>query len=504
MKLAATTGGQTGTHHEATEDDLRWVIDQFADAARRVRQAGADAVEIHAAHGYLLSAFLSRADNHRTDRWGGSIEARARLTTEVIGAVKRAVGDDLAVLVRVSGREFGGPESFSIDEATAAGPLFAAAGCRCHPRHRLRPQLVRELHRRPAPGHDRRLPGPGRGHEGRRRRPGDRRRAHHPRGGRGDARCRRVRLRLHGPPAVGRPGSGGQAPHGTSITHPPLHQLLRVRGAELLRRLAPLRRQPRSGPRGRRRLDGGVDAAPRRGGRRRTGGDGDGSHRPGARSPGHAARSRRPPGRHPVVLAADHAGQRAPRGLAEPRGLPTGGRRRVGVARHPGIGPGPRPRRRGGGHRRHARPPRRARRLLGPRPDRRRPARPHRRGAHPRPARLDTGPHHRRPGRAAHHRRRPDPLAVEAVDACRGPGRRARRRAGGPRARNLPGRTGTIGHGARSGARPGPAHGRSPPLERRPPRRRRRGHARPGGDGHRDHGDRRDLRDRRRAAPGRR
>lgn len=127
-KLAATTGGKKATYKVAEEDDLAWVIDQFAAAARRVREAGADAVEIHAAHGYLLSTFLSSADNKRTDRWGGSLENRARLTVEVISAVKAAVGDDMAVLVRVSGKEFGGPGSLTTEEAVAASVMFEAAG----------------------------------------------------------------------------------------------------------------------------------------------------------------------------------------------------------------------------------------------------------------------------------------------------------------------------------------------------------------------------------------
>lgn len=127
-RLAAATGGRTGTHRAADEDDLMWVIDQFSAAARRVRDAGADAVEVHAAHGYLLSAFLSRADNRRTDRWGGSLESRARLTGEVTAAVRAAVGSNMAVLVRISGREFGGPDAFSLDEAAAVAPLLSEAG----------------------------------------------------------------------------------------------------------------------------------------------------------------------------------------------------------------------------------------------------------------------------------------------------------------------------------------------------------------------------------------
>jgi 2,4-dienoyl-CoA reductase-like NADH-dependent reductase (Old Yellow Enzyme family) len=127
-KIIAAAGGKMPTYHEADEDDLLWMVDQFAQAARRAREAGADAVEIHAAHGYILSTFLARADNRRTDRWGGPLENRARLTTDVIGAVRQAVGPDLAVLVRVSGREFGEAGALTTEEAVAASRLFVGAG----------------------------------------------------------------------------------------------------------------------------------------------------------------------------------------------------------------------------------------------------------------------------------------------------------------------------------------------------------------------------------------
>ena len=127
-KLIATTGGQVPTYQEADEDGIAWLVDQFAEAARRVREAGGDAVEVHVAHGYVLSTFLARADNRRDDRWGGSLENRARLTVEVVAAVRRAVGDDLAVLVRLAGREFGESGALTTEEAVAAAPLFVAAG----------------------------------------------------------------------------------------------------------------------------------------------------------------------------------------------------------------------------------------------------------------------------------------------------------------------------------------------------------------------------------------
>lgn len=127
-KMGSVTRGMPTTYREATEDDIAWVIDQFAQAARRVMEAGADAFEIHCAHGYLLGGFLSSADNRRTDSWGGSLENRAKLACEVIAAVRREVGDRLAILVRVAGQEFGEEGALTTAETVQAAQLFEAAG----------------------------------------------------------------------------------------------------------------------------------------------------------------------------------------------------------------------------------------------------------------------------------------------------------------------------------------------------------------------------------------
>lgn len=87
---------------EMTEEEIELVIDQFRQGARRTRQAGFDAVEIHGSHGYLLTQFLSPATNVRTDKWGGSFENRARFGLEIAKAVREAVGDDYPVLFRIS------------------------------------------------------------------------------------------------------------------------------------------------------------------------------------------------------------------------------------------------------------------------------------------------------------------------------------------------------------------------------------------------------------------
>lgn len=86
----------------ADAEDLERVTTQFVAAARQAREAGFDAVEIHLGHGYLLSQFLSPAYNHRQDAYGGSAAARARFPREVLARVLKAVGDDLAVLCKLS------------------------------------------------------------------------------------------------------------------------------------------------------------------------------------------------------------------------------------------------------------------------------------------------------------------------------------------------------------------------------------------------------------------
>jgi 2,4-dienoyl-CoA reductase-like NADH-dependent reductase (Old Yellow Enzyme family) len=81
------------------------VIDAFAQAAGRARQAGFDAVELHGAHGYLLNQFLSPFSNKREDQYGGSDENRMRFILEIIEAVRKVVGRDFPVWVRVSADE---------------------------------------------------------------------------------------------------------------------------------------------------------------------------------------------------------------------------------------------------------------------------------------------------------------------------------------------------------------------------------------------------------------
>jgi len=82
------------------------VVDDFTTAARRSVEAGFDAIEIHAAHGYLLHQFLSPLSNERTDEYGGSLENRARLLLRVVTAVRAEIGEDMPLFVRFSATDW--------------------------------------------------------------------------------------------------------------------------------------------------------------------------------------------------------------------------------------------------------------------------------------------------------------------------------------------------------------------------------------------------------------
>jgi len=89
-----------------SEDDIQDLIQRFAVTATRAVEAGFNGVQIHAAHGYLLSQFLSPLTNLRTDQWGGSLDNRARLLYEVVKAVKHALPSEAAVAVKLNSADF--------------------------------------------------------------------------------------------------------------------------------------------------------------------------------------------------------------------------------------------------------------------------------------------------------------------------------------------------------------------------------------------------------------
>jgi anthraniloyl-CoA monooxygenase len=115
---------------EATRHDMNQVIEQFAASARRAVEAGFDLIELHAAHGYLLSSFLSPISNRRVDEYGGSLENRARFPLEVFDAVRGAVPDRIPVTVRISATDWlpdGNTEEDAVEIARAFIDHGAAA-----------------------------------------------------------------------------------------------------------------------------------------------------------------------------------------------------------------------------------------------------------------------------------------------------------------------------------------------------------------------------------------
>ncbi|MCS7483154.1 NADH:flavin oxidoreductase/NADH oxidase family protein [Umezawaea endophytica] len=89
-----------------TSDDIAETVQRFATSARMAESAGFDGVQIHAAHGYLISQFLSPLTNRRTDEWGGELRNRARLLLDVVAAIRREVSNEFAVAVKLNTADF--------------------------------------------------------------------------------------------------------------------------------------------------------------------------------------------------------------------------------------------------------------------------------------------------------------------------------------------------------------------------------------------------------------
>jgi len=119
--------GRSIAHREMTPDEIEAVIRDFGAAAARAREAGFDAVQLHGAHGYLLSQFLSPLTNRRTDGWGGSPENRCRFHLEVIRQVRRQAGRDFPLLIKL-GIMDDDPGGTALDEGVAAARMMVEAG----------------------------------------------------------------------------------------------------------------------------------------------------------------------------------------------------------------------------------------------------------------------------------------------------------------------------------------------------------------------------------------
>lgn len=112
---------------EMVEDDFRRLRQAFGRAAARAQEAEFDGIELHAAHGYLLSQFLSPVFNKRRDNYGGALEGRARLLLEVVREVRDAVGSRFAVIVKINSEDFmeGG---FTTEEMVTVSAMLKQSG----------------------------------------------------------------------------------------------------------------------------------------------------------------------------------------------------------------------------------------------------------------------------------------------------------------------------------------------------------------------------------------
>ena len=116
------------TPREMTRADMEKVTTDFVAATEMAKRAGFDMIELHAAHGYLLSSFISPASNHRTDAYGGSLENRMRFPLEVLRAMRAAWGGEKPLAVRISATDWLGTDGVTPEEAVAIARMFAAAG----------------------------------------------------------------------------------------------------------------------------------------------------------------------------------------------------------------------------------------------------------------------------------------------------------------------------------------------------------------------------------------
>ena len=112
---------------ELTSQEIATIVTAFQNAARRVKEAGFDGVEIHSAHGYLLNQFFSPLTNKRTDEYGGDVHNRIRLHRQVIAAVRQVVGDDYPILLRLGACDYIEHGTTINDSQIAAGE-FEKAG----------------------------------------------------------------------------------------------------------------------------------------------------------------------------------------------------------------------------------------------------------------------------------------------------------------------------------------------------------------------------------------
>lgn len=116
-----------GEYREITDSEIWEIIQAFGDGARRAKEAGFDAVQVHGAHAYLLSQFLSPYTNRRQDQWGGNLENRLRIYSEIYKDIRKKVGEDYPVFIKI-GVHDGFPGGLEFDEGKQAAKFLANLG----------------------------------------------------------------------------------------------------------------------------------------------------------------------------------------------------------------------------------------------------------------------------------------------------------------------------------------------------------------------------------------
>ncbi len=119
--------GVQAVPHVLTIEEIQDIVHAFGDSALRAKKAGFELVEIHGAHGYLLTNFFSPHTNHRTDLYGGSLENRMRIYVEIVRDVRKKVGPDFPVTIRLSGTDYE-PDGFPIEDTIAMAKVLEREG----------------------------------------------------------------------------------------------------------------------------------------------------------------------------------------------------------------------------------------------------------------------------------------------------------------------------------------------------------------------------------------
>ncbi len=125
--VSAFDGLSKTSRQELTPEDISHLVTAYVQAAERAKAAGFDGVQVHAAHGYLFSQFLSPAYNRRHDAYGGPVDNRSRALCEAVAAIRKALGPDFPVLVKINAWD-DVENGLMLEDSVRTGQLLAAAG----------------------------------------------------------------------------------------------------------------------------------------------------------------------------------------------------------------------------------------------------------------------------------------------------------------------------------------------------------------------------------------